>query len=478
MVNFDQPHQPLINFRVLYIGRAAPKATLNSVEAIQKPLFELYTKDDRQSKETDVDAVLTIFTSGLLMAPVNPLDQDIWLPIQSLQSCAAVKAVVGKSFQGCLEDSQLSFVPVDSMETSKSPYPPIFTVTMGRSNGLPLTDCYAFICQSSESALMAVQATMQAFGNERGWAEDRPKKRGLVATQCSQPEVTMEQTSEYSTPPEFYERPPLKGFFYAPSPSLIQKYHIHGLGNSGPEQSPYIPERPIQVVQPPPVTTYDRQWDRVLVEEDFPDGFRAVDRAYVPPPARPARGGGSINGGAVAFNPYLIPATDIPPGAPQPRAFTVDAMRPMRNEEETVIVPVAEETVIVPVAKNTLRNAPGYGLEQQPVYQKRPTRRSELELYANHGDAGIATVPVAASPSLVGVSRRSGPAYQMAPIVEQPAEDLYAHRLPPPGPEPLPSGARQFDSNFILQQSDTDKARIAEIRSYPSPQLGIADFGF
>lgn len=517
-IDLDQPHVPLAQFRVLYIGRAAPKATLESLDAIQKPLCELYTKDDRQSRDTDTDAVLTIYTSGLLMGPVNPLDSDLWLPIQTLQSCAAVKAVVDNLQQDCyMEKGQLYFAPIDDPKAAGSPYPAIFACVMGRSNGLPLTDCYAFICQSKDASLLMVQATMQAFSNKQGWACDRPPKRALVSTaaQCND---ALENTTSCQyidgTPAEFYERPPLRGFFYTPSAGLIQKFQIQGsedcstvetpLSGGGQLRTPYIPEQPNVIPQQSsvmPMVVYDTEQDAIFVDQDVTvnDWSPAFPNGGVVQFSEP---GASQ---AIAFNPYLVPVIDprdtAPVVAPQQPPSTG---LPIIRQTTTTVGrdPVVKMTnwgrqdygprsrdpaatgrdpaVIVPVVETRVGNAPlPYG-GQDPIYQKRlPRSNADIDqAYVNQSSGNGRGYTSGGGGGNYGPSSGVG----QSPYGQAPAEDLYSHRLPPPTQGPLPQGARQFDSNFILQQSDTDKARIADIdnyRGYNAPVgISVADFGF
>lgn len=493
--DLDQPHLPLAKFRVLYIGRAAPRATLESMEAIQKPLCELYTKDDSQSRDTDTDAVLTIFTSGLLMEPVNPLDNDLWLPIQTLQSCAAVKAVVENLQPGCYtEKGELYFSPVDDPKANGSPYPAIFACVMGRSNGLPLTDCYAFICQSNDASLLMVQATMHAFSNKQGWAcGDRPPKRALVSTaaQCNDAlQITTSCQYADDTPAEFYERPPLRGFFYTPSPGLIQTFKIRGEDCSTVEtlsgghlRTPYIPEQPI--VTPPqpsvmPMVVYGTDQEATFVDQTV--NGRVIQ--FGEPSASQA----------LAFNPYLVPVVDSPAVAHQQPPIVKQTTTIVSKDPAVVKMsnwgrhdygqqgrdPAAtrkDPTVIVPVVQERVGNAPGPYADSDPIYQKRLPR--------NNVDADQAYVNQSSGNGrgyTIGGGGNYGPASGVGqtPYGQAPPEDLYSHRLPPPMQQPLPQGAKQFDSNFILQQSDTDKARIVDIQNYrgTSNPINVADFGF
>lgn len=493
-----KPHVPLAEFRVLYIGRAAPKATMDSIEAIQKPLCELYTKDECQSRDTDVDAVLTILTSGLLLRPVNQLDKDLWLPVQNLRSCAAVKAVVGPMSGPAAE---LSFVPVDSpMAGPASPYPPVFSCVMGRSNGLPLTDCFAFICQSSEAAMMAVQATMHAFGNKGGWASDRPPKSALrVTLQCGEERGAGDMDN---TPVEFFERPPLSGFFYTPNAGLIQKYQIQGqqgcAAENGYLRTPYVPPPPLPppaVAAPPDppapqVIFYETEQDSIFVDEPVRIQYPTISGPQMmmmqqQQPGASSRFGEFDPSASIAFNPYLAPTLDPPSIPVQPPMAAAPIARAMTKviPVEEVFVPIEKPPAMIPVVQEQFFDAPRTGDPTlNPIYQKR-LPRSNLGVQQAY-DLQEDITPLARR----GGATRGGfvPADPVPqdpfPVVKPSVEELYSRRLPPQAQEPLSGGARQFDSNFILQQSDTDKARIADIRNhagYPvTPTVNIAEFGY
>lgn len=468
----DRPHVPLVKFRVLYIGRAAPKAALDSIEAIQKPLCELFTKDDCQARDTDVDASLTVFTSGLLMEPVNPLDKDLWLPIQNLQSSAAVKAVVVPL--QCSASSELSFVPIDAPSAAGSQYPPIFSCVMGRSNGLPLTDCFAFVFQSNDAALSTVQATMHAFGNKNGWAADRPPK--AAASQCAQDKIIISGGDLDDTPFEFYEKPPLSGFFYTPSPGLIQKYHIQGETCSmetrsyGDLRTPYIPEQPppppppVAAPPPNPMIFFDTEQDTVYVDEPVRIQYPTFSAPRAVPPEDSFRFMEPGPSQSMAFNPYLVPSLDPPTPAPVQPPVVISPIA------KAVTPAMPRDPVYIPAVQERVVYAPRLDAgDDDQIYQKR-LPRSNIGIQQTYSNQDIRQA------GFEGIADTS-PQGPFAIV-----EDPYAHRLPPQSQEPLPSGAKQFDCNFILRQSDVDKARIADIENhegYPTPRsINIAEFGY
>jgi hypothetical protein len=165
------------------------------------------------------------------MKPVNPLDKDIWLRIQDLESCASVKAFSDPNYCG-----RLIFVPTDSPAGRSSPHPSIFTVVMKRSSGgIKISDCHAFICHSDETAMILVRACGAAYSDKSGWSDERPT---LVELGLERPEVKLDSECYVDDQrddcrPEYYEKPSLSGFFYAPRADLIQKYNIKGEDDSG-----------------------------------------------------------------------------------------------------------------------------------------------------------------------------------------------------------------------------------------------------
>jgi len=193
-------------------------------------LAELYGKSDKQSKMDDHDSTLYVYTSGLLMKPVNPLDKDIWLRIQDMEFCSSVKAYADPTHCG------LMFVPTDSQAGRHTPHPSIFAVVMKRTmGGIKISDCHAFVCGSDQAAMALVRACAQAFGDKRGWASERPS---LIELGLEQPEVKLDNEcyvddAKEDCTVEFYDKPSLSGFFYAPRSDLIQKYSIRGEDNYG-----------------------------------------------------------------------------------------------------------------------------------------------------------------------------------------------------------------------------------------------------
>jgi len=93
---------------------------------------------------------------------------------------------------------------------------------------MKISDCYAFICPSDEVAVLLVQQCMRAFRTQPGWATDRPT-RAQLGLEMPKPRADYEcyvDDVKDDCPPEFYEKPSLSGYFYAPRADLVQKFSI------------------------------------------------------------------------------------------------------------------------------------------------------------------------------------------------------------------------------------------------------------
>jgi len=99
---------------------------------------------------------------------------------------------------------------------------------MKRGKGMKIADCYAFICPSDEVAVLLVEQCIRAFNTPHGWATDRPT-RAQLGLELPKPRADYEcyvDDAKDDCPPEFYEKPSLSGYFYAPRSDLIQKFSV------------------------------------------------------------------------------------------------------------------------------------------------------------------------------------------------------------------------------------------------------------
>lgn len=228
------PNRLLYRCVAHFMGRKAPGSSIDSIESVQKPLSEIYSVDPRSCLSKDVarDVHLLVFTNGIYAIPTNPIDSKIWIQMQNLRSCAAVKGV-GQSYDPA-NACGLTFKALDSPEAASSPLPAIFTVIAARGNCVPLLDCYIFSCPSNVIAMTLVEKSRQAFGDRRGWSSNNkpPPVTMLDISENFTDEKWHCKTDESSLVcrepinPELYQKPSLHGFYYAPKTDIIRTYDI------------------------------------------------------------------------------------------------------------------------------------------------------------------------------------------------------------------------------------------------------------
>ena len=205
-----------------FMGRKAPSATVDGLQSVQKPLSEIYNAcecDQILAKDIPRDVYLMVLASGVLALPVNPLDSPIWINMQQFRGCGAVKAVSTESGYG--------FVSIGSEEAAGSEFPGLFTLVSQRSGCVPLLDCYVFSCVSDESAIQLASYAQMMFEDRRGWSnEPNPPKFNFPNMHEPNALCDYEQEFQEFVNPEFYKKPPLQGFFYAPSSDVIRYFDI------------------------------------------------------------------------------------------------------------------------------------------------------------------------------------------------------------------------------------------------------------
>jgi hypothetical protein len=453
MMSRCKPHIPLTCARALYIGRAAPQASHDGLDAVQKPLSELYNKSDRQSKLDDHDATVHIFTSGILMKPVNPLDKDIWLRIQDLESCAAVKPYNDPAYCG-----QLIFAPVDTRAGRASPHPAIFTVVMKRSaGGIKISDCYAFICHTDETALILVQATTQAFSDKSGWTSERPSliELGLEKEEEKLDNECYVDDARDDCAPEFYEKPKLSGFFYAPRSDLIQKYNIHGeddFGRPTDDGSALIEHFTCEQPTEPPAQQHPAICGQPGMQQiTYPQGQQMM-----------------VYGGQQQMGHHIVPEqAQLYHGSNQVEAWQERNAYKMdkkarkeekkRNKQMNLYVENEGNQGAIREFANSGGQYPSGG-NDAPIYMRHLPH--EDAIMAENRRRGLENVlPIRMAE--VGMGDNGPPAGDM---------DLYSRRLPT---RESSQGGRNFDANFILRKSDAYQP--GRSGGYNVGNLGIGD---
>lgn len=159
-------HISLCRCRVLYLGSSIPLDTAVGIEAIQGPCKDRYDNVDSDNRASGIDAVLSVYSSGLLLQYSSDSGSSSWFPIQTLHVCAAVKAVGS--------NGPLRFVSLDTAAAQRSSAPPIFACIMRRTKGIKVLECHVFICKSNQAAMALVQSCMHAFGHKEGWSDGSP----------------------------------------------------------------------------------------------------------------------------------------------------------------------------------------------------------------------------------------------------------------------------------------------------------------
>lgn len=218
---------------VLYLGSAVPLETSVGLEALQMPLRDRYLTTDSGQKVSGIDAVLTVFSSGLLMQYPGDDSSSTWFPMQTLHMCAAVRAVYT---QGSAQ-----FVSVDSPQAQTTREPPLFAVIMRRSRGVKVLECHVFVCKSTESALAFVQSCTHAFQHQEGWLSGMPGSDQLGGGMSRI--VAADSMSGMGG----MARTPLQGFMY----SADQPTHMYNITGTDPPSAPA--PAPVQAPAPAPV---------------------------------------------------------------------------------------------------------------------------------------------------------------------------------------------------------------------------------
>jgi hypothetical protein len=96
------------------------------------------------------------------------------------------------------------------------------------ASGLNLSDCHAFVCRSEQAAMVLVDACAHAYANPRGWSSEVPT---LLELGLEKPDIKIDNECyvddvDEGCSKEYYDKPSLKGYFYAPRSDIIQKFDI------------------------------------------------------------------------------------------------------------------------------------------------------------------------------------------------------------------------------------------------------------
>uniref|UniRef100_A0A0K8UX47 PID domain-containing protein n=2 Tax=Bactrocera latifrons TaxID=174628 RepID=A0A0K8UX47_BACLA len=181
------------SFTVIYLGSLPLKDKVTSLQGLQPPLRELYLKE-LNTKEKCF-GFLEICTTGLRVKinanyNTNTQSEENITPFHNIAVWSAVKFVVSDSDGGAAFlplitdpdniDKTSLFRPLDGNEKNHVPnngHSPIFAVVM-RAPGLPkVLKCHAFICKSTEDAIVIAATLYQSLMAHVNSSSHRSTKR-------------------------------------------------------------------------------------------------------------------------------------------------------------------------------------------------------------------------------------------------------------------------------------------------------------
>nr|XP_036229556.1 uncharacterized protein LOC106622506 isoform X2 [Bactrocera oleae]XP_036229557.1 uncharacterized protein LOC106622506 isoform X2 [Bactrocera oleae]XP_036229558.1 uncharacterized protein LOC106622506 isoform X2 [Bactrocera oleae] len=181
------------SFTVIYLGSLPLKDKVTSLQGLQPPLRELYLKELNAKQKCS--GFLEICTTGLRVKInanyiTNTQGEENITPFHNIAVWSAVKFVVSDSDGGAAFlplitdpdniDKTSLFRPLDGNEKNHVPnngHAPIFAVVM-RTPGLPkVLKCHAFICKSTEDAIVIAATLYQSLMAHVNSSSHRNSKR-------------------------------------------------------------------------------------------------------------------------------------------------------------------------------------------------------------------------------------------------------------------------------------------------------------
>ena len=302
--------------------------TAQGLDAVQLPIRERYPMVG-DGEVPGIDAWLTVFSSGLMLQYVNDKNARTWFPIPTLHVCAAVKGVV--QVDGNTGEVTPKFVALDSEAAANTRHPPMFACIMRRTKGVKVLECHVFIAKSNQAAMALVQSSTHAYEHKEGWVDEQPQMDGQGKLQARL--IPAEAAPKPDAPPEFYQKPPEHGYFYARDKNLVKQYNVFGGSKQNenqaeteqtpqqppaqqPAQQPQQPQQPQQQPQQPPQQPKQQQVQQPQQQPQQP--MMPMMPGLVPPPGGPAglvpmmggltmRPGGMMPGGMMPMMPMPPP---------------------------------------------------------------------------------------------------------------------------------------------------------------------------
>lgn len=226
--SFASSTKPIFGCDVLYIGSSLPLETVSGLDAFRIPLQQRYTVVN--CRPVGIESVLAIHDTGiglqlgLLLPCGSGSSPSSWFPIQSLHSCAGLRACKRISSTGGLD-----FDWVGS-ETEDATHPPVFAFISRHTRGLKILECHLFVCRSEAAALCLADSCGFAFSNWRRWSNDRVVSLEgdlmLSNSMATLSTDTQPRLNKYNDG-HLNVGVPLSGFVYGDSMELIPKHNIH-----------------------------------------------------------------------------------------------------------------------------------------------------------------------------------------------------------------------------------------------------------
>ena len=125
-----------------------------------------------------------------------------------------------------------------------------FNVTNLHCSSTQVLECHAFLCKSKDSAMALVQSTTHAYQHREGWRDDAPTTPDPRAGNTQAHLVPADPAPQnIEAPPEFFEKPPLQGYYYSSSKDLVKNFNVAGGRRRPPGAGPVPPG--MAVMMPP-----------------------------------------------------------------------------------------------------------------------------------------------------------------------------------------------------------------------------------
>jgi hypothetical protein len=113
-----------------------------------------------------IDAVLSVYDNGVQLAFTRQPHAVIFFPISSLIYCASLRFSIIENDQtksAAIVDWR--FMPLDTIINNENKHPPLFCVSVKRTQILQGNECHCFITKSTNAAIALVETITQVYAN-------------------------------------------------------------------------------------------------------------------------------------------------------------------------------------------------------------------------------------------------------------------------------------------------------------------------